>query len=433
MIFGICSTRSSIGLCYGAGLSGQQEVPASGLPCCCQEYTCMARNNEQKYDELEQQDNAELIQLAARVQHVLDQRTSDVSRRTLEIKAGKLPFGYRAGPDNSIAIDMEQATTVQRIFALRDAGQSLREIATTLNKENRSTPQQSKTWNYNSVQFILKREEKYRGQDGWPAILPEDDIPASEEQSPQEALASSEASTPALDEQHHIEAEIGDDDRRQAEEILDLIFVQGKRRSKRLEDQIARVCHTGLRDDLEKALNVRHTQQVTVMDTIIASMTIAFVSEAAQGWAKKKRNQEVTKQRRRKTEVKEEKARMLDRLAEREQQPDQRLPDYGPDEPRLREMCEQLRADPHMKDKQRKEIVEKTMEHLETDGAREDCEFARAIIRTFTVRSLMCVNTLLTGIRYDCLREVLRERKQELDAAAAAQQRRQQQKNKDST
>lgn len=68
-------------------------------------------------------------------------------------QGGRMPFGYRRGRDGiQIEIDPEQATEVQRMYALARAGKSIRQIAAEVGRQP------------TAVERILRREDYKRGQ-----------------------------------------------------------------------------------------------------------------------------------------------------------------------------------------------------------------------------------------------------------------------------
>lgn len=88
---------------------------------------------------------------------------------------GHLPYGYTRA-DGYIAINLHDARVVERIFALRTGGASLRAIAATLNKGRYPSPQ-GKRWHHSSVQAVLANEHYYHGaalgasDRFWPVLL----------------------------------------------------------------------------------------------------------------------------------------------------------------------------------------------------------------------------------------------------------------------
>jgi DNA invertase Pin-like site-specific DNA recombinase len=68
-------------------------------------------------------------------------------------QGGRVPFGYRRSRDGiQIEIDPEQATEVQRMYALARAGKSIRQIAAEVGRQP------------TAVERILRREDYKRGQ-----------------------------------------------------------------------------------------------------------------------------------------------------------------------------------------------------------------------------------------------------------------------------
>lgn len=99
-------------------------------------------------------------------------------------KGGRMPYGYQrsASSVTGIALDRHGAAVVRRIFALRERGSSLREIAEQLNVAGEPGPRGG-AWLHTGVKAILDNSAVYRGgvrgesAVRWPVIL--QDLPDS--------------------------------------------------------------------------------------------------------------------------------------------------------------------------------------------------------------------------------------------------------------
>lgn len=74
---------------------------------------------------------------------------------------GKAPVGYCV-KDGALVINSDEALIVRRVFALRDAGVTLYDIANTLNSEGFTTRSGKPFW-VSSVQSILNNRKTYEG------------------------------------------------------------------------------------------------------------------------------------------------------------------------------------------------------------------------------------------------------------------------------
>lgn len=73
-----------------------------------------------------------------------------------------MPLGYRKNGDGELEPDPETAPIVQRIFQLRDEGESLRSIAERLNNDDVDTKSGGQ-WHASTVKYVLDNP-KYEGQ-----------------------------------------------------------------------------------------------------------------------------------------------------------------------------------------------------------------------------------------------------------------------------
>ncbi len=94
---------------------------------------------------------------------------------TIGSPEGKIPYGYRRMWDAytrkflAVFIIEREADIIRRIFSLRGLGWTLDRIVQAI----QDTPSpRNKYWTATAVWRIIKNEDKYRGQDGWPRILP---------------------------------------------------------------------------------------------------------------------------------------------------------------------------------------------------------------------------------------------------------------------
>lgn len=74
--------------------------------------------------------------------------------------AGEVPFGYEKNAAGELVLS-DHAETVQRIFRMREEGETMEAIADTLNAEGVET-KEGGDWYASTVSYILKNE-KYRG------------------------------------------------------------------------------------------------------------------------------------------------------------------------------------------------------------------------------------------------------------------------------
>ena len=95
-------------------------------------------------------------------------------------KGGRVPMGYVRTFENGkavgVEVDEERAALVRLIFAERGRGQTLEDIAASLNADGHTTARGGQ-WHASSVRVILANEENYRGgargesSYRWPVIL----------------------------------------------------------------------------------------------------------------------------------------------------------------------------------------------------------------------------------------------------------------------
>ncbi|MFZ1475680.1 MAG: recombinase family protein [Anaerolineae bacterium] len=93
--------------------------------------------------------------------------------------SGFVPFGYHL-QDDAIAVHPDQADTIRRLFALRDAGMTYAATAKALNDDGMTTPA-GKDWTTSTVQGIERNRTLYQtgarswgnvtAAQPWPAIL----------------------------------------------------------------------------------------------------------------------------------------------------------------------------------------------------------------------------------------------------------------------
>ena len=97
--------------------------------------------------------------------NVITERTTEGRRRKAEDgghACGEVPLGYRKNGDGELEPDPETAPIVQRIFQLRDEGESLRSIANRLNNDDVDTKSGGQ-WHASTVKYVLDNP-KYEGQ-----------------------------------------------------------------------------------------------------------------------------------------------------------------------------------------------------------------------------------------------------------------------------
>lgn len=107
---------------------------------------------------------------ASLVRDIQQRLVMHLQERAEGVVEGRLKFGYRR-EDKSIVIDEESATTIRYIERRRRENASLQRIAEELNAAQRSTAQRGHKWFASSIHSILKNQEAYRGNSGWPRIL----------------------------------------------------------------------------------------------------------------------------------------------------------------------------------------------------------------------------------------------------------------------
>jgi DNA invertase Pin-like site-specific DNA recombinase len=80
------------------------------------------------------------------------------AKRKAGLLAGEVPFGWTAGDDGRL-IEVESEQTVLRLIGeLRDAGVSLRRIASILTEAGHRTKKGNVTWTHTTVKSILDRQ-----------------------------------------------------------------------------------------------------------------------------------------------------------------------------------------------------------------------------------------------------------------------------------
>lgn len=103
---------------------------------------------------------------------VAEMERENIKNRTLagrKVKAqkggfagGRPPYGYKT-VDNELVIVPEEAECVRKVFALREKGLKMREIAEAVTEEGYRT-QKGLEFNCSTIQNILKHEYLYKGQ-----------------------------------------------------------------------------------------------------------------------------------------------------------------------------------------------------------------------------------------------------------------------------
>lgn len=79
-------------------------------------------------------------------------------RRSLGKRIGRIPYGYRLGPDNTTVEDPDEQAVIERICSLRSSGMTLVKIADTLTEDGVPTKcGQSGKWRFQTVSKILRR------------------------------------------------------------------------------------------------------------------------------------------------------------------------------------------------------------------------------------------------------------------------------------
>jgi Site-specific recombinases, DNA invertase Pin homologs len=100
--------------------------------------------------------------------NVITERTTEGRRRKAEDgghACGEVPLGYRKNGEGELEPDPKTAPIVQRIFQLRDEGESLRSIADTLNAEGVDT-KTGGDWHASTVKYVLDNP-KYTGRSAY--------------------------------------------------------------------------------------------------------------------------------------------------------------------------------------------------------------------------------------------------------------------------
>lgn len=118
-------------------------------------------------------------------------------------RAGRLPYGYARS--EALAVDAARAGIVRAVFAWRDAGDSLADIAARLTDQGVPTARGGQRWYASTVRGLLTQEAIYRGGDvdsgRWPVILTsnvasgEPEQNASGEPEPQPTVVEAEVRT----------------------------------------------------------------------------------------------------------------------------------------------------------------------------------------------------------------------------------------------
>ncbi len=105
-----------------------------------------------------------LAGMAAQERHVITERTLAGRKAKAErggYAGGTPPYGYRSDGTGGLTIDANEAEVVKRMFALRDAGWTLRQIAGALNERGVLTRRGGK-WYPATVRYILDNP-RYQG------------------------------------------------------------------------------------------------------------------------------------------------------------------------------------------------------------------------------------------------------------------------------
>jgi hypothetical protein len=118
-------------------------------------------------------------------------------------RAGRLPYGYARR--DALTVDPDRAGIVRAVFAWRDAGDSLADIAARLTDQGVPTARDGQRWYASTVRGLLMQEVIYRGGDvdsgPWPAILTSDALEEAQRQGASDgsarkpAVAEAEVST----------------------------------------------------------------------------------------------------------------------------------------------------------------------------------------------------------------------------------------------
>jgi DNA invertase Pin-like site-specific DNA recombinase len=84
-------------------------------------------------------------------------RAAMSAKRKAGERTGEVPFGWNLGADGRLVEDAAEQKVLADIVACRNAGMSLRRIASILTDANVPTKKGSATWNHNTIASILTR------------------------------------------------------------------------------------------------------------------------------------------------------------------------------------------------------------------------------------------------------------------------------------
>ncbi len=107
---------------------------------------------------------AVLAGMAAQERRSITERTLAGKREKASkggFAGGASPLGYKRDKEGGLAVDLDEAETVRRIYAMRRRGSTLQAIANELNEEHIRTKRGGK-WYPGTVRYILDNH-KYRG------------------------------------------------------------------------------------------------------------------------------------------------------------------------------------------------------------------------------------------------------------------------------
>lgn len=107
---------------------------------------------------------AVLAGMAEHERHMITERTWNGRKEKATLggyAGGTAPYGYRKGQGSELVVDAGEAEIVQRIFALKNAGESYAAIARTLNAEGLMT-RRGAPWRHGTIAYICDNP-KYRG------------------------------------------------------------------------------------------------------------------------------------------------------------------------------------------------------------------------------------------------------------------------------
>lgn len=80
------------------------------------------------------------------------------AKRKAGERVGDIPFGYDLGDDGRLVPNAAEQLILEKIRACREAGVSLRRIASILTEEGFATKKGNATWNHNTIRSILRRQ-----------------------------------------------------------------------------------------------------------------------------------------------------------------------------------------------------------------------------------------------------------------------------------